>query len=58
MAPSEKTVSATRSMGTRLGKLRLAVADLEEVLNELKVKPSILEVEVSHVQRLEQEVAK
>ena len=54
----EKNVSATRSMGTRLGKLRSAVADLEEVLNELKLKPSILEVEASHVQRLEQAVAR
>ena len=54
----EKNVSATRSMGTRLGKLKSAVTDLEEVLNELKVKPSILEVEASHVQKLEQVVTK
>ena len=57
MAP-EKTVSATRSMGTRLGKLKSAVADLENILNELKLKPSILEVEASYVQRLEQAVVK
>ena len=57
MAP-KKTVSATRSMGTRLGNLKSALADLEEVLNELKPKPSILEVEASHIQRLEQAVAK
>ena len=54
----EKNVSATRSMGTRLGKLKSAVTDLEEVLNELKVKLSILEVEASRVQKLEQAVAK
>ena len=54
----EKNVSATRSMGTRLGKLKSAVTDLEEVLNKLKVKPSILEVEASHIQKLEQVVTK
>ena len=54
MAP----VSATRSMGTRLGKLKSAVADLENILNEFKLKPSILEVEASYVQRLEQAVVK
>ena len=54
----EKNISATRSMGTRLGKLKSAVTDLEEVLNELKVKPSILEVEASHIQKLEQVVTK
>ena len=54
----EKNVSATRSMATRLGKLKSAAADLEEVLTELKLKPSILEVEASHVQKLEQVVTK
>ena len=54
----EKNVSATRSMGMRLGMLKAAVANLEEVLNELKLKPAILEVEASHVQKLEQAVIK
>ena len=45
-------------MGTRLGKLKSAVADLENILNEFKLKPSILEVEASYVQRLEQAVVK
>ena len=51
-------MSATRSMGTRLGMLRAAVANLERVLDELKDKPSILEVEAFHIQRLEQAVIK
>ena len=54
----EKNVSATRSMGTRLGMLKAAVANLEEVLDELRPKPAILEVEASHVQKLEQAVIK
>ena len=45
-------------MGTRLGKLRAAVADLEEVLNELKTKETITDAEASHIQRLEQSVTK
>ena len=45
-------------MGTRLGKLRSTVADLEKLLNELKDKPSILEAEVSDIQRLKQAVTK
>ena len=45
-------------MGTRLGRLRAAVVNLEEVLTELNLKPSILEVEASHIQRLEQAVIK
>ena len=45
-------------MGTRLGKLRAAVADLEEVLNELKDKETITDAEASHIQKLEQLVTK
>ena len=41
-------------MGTRLGKLRAAVADLEEVLNELKDKETITDAEASHIQKLKQ----
>ena len=58
MPPKEKNVSATRSMGTRLGMLRSAVADLEELLNELKDKQSILEEEASEIQMLKQTVIK
>ena len=54
----EKNVSATRSMGTRLGMLRSAVADLEELLNELKDKQSILEEEASEILVLKQTVIK
>ena len=49
---------ATRSMGTRLGRLRTAVVDLEEILTELKDKPSILEDEASHIRMLKEAVIK
>ena len=52
------TVSATRSMGIRLGKLKSAVEDLEAVLVELKTKEAINEAEAAHVQKLEQIVTK
>lgn len=55
---TEKTVSATRSMGTRLGKLKSSVADLEGVLDELKTKQTINEAEAVHVQELKQIVTK
>ena len=58
MPPKEKNVSATRSMGTRLGMLRSAVADLEELLNLLKDKQSILEDEASEILMLKQTVIK
>ena len=45
-------------MGTRLGKLRTAVADLEKVLEELKAKEAINEPEAAHVQELKQIVTK
>ena len=52
------TVSATRSMGIRLGKLKSAVEDLEAVLVELKTKEAINEAEANHVQELKQIVTK
>ena len=41
-------------MGTRLGKLGSAVANLEKVLNELNDKGTINDPQTAHVQKLEQ----
>ena len=57
MAP-KKTVSATRSMGIRLGNLKSAAADLDELLEQLKDKQSTLEEEASEIQLLKQTVTK